>query len=85
MNVPHWNIENYGTVSRRNVAWNTLVSLLVRRSGKPTEVKPDDMLVGEEAIARFGLGSTAGMTTKKKKQHQECKVVRVEDQEDTSV
>lgn len=85
MNVPHWNIECYGTVSRRNVAWTALVSLLVRREGKMVDVRPEDMLIGEIGTATFGLGFTAGMSKKQKRQHEETRVERVEDQPDRAI
>ena len=84
-NVPHWNIEGYGIVPRNNAAWNSLLSLVVRREGRMIEILPDTMEIGEKAVAKFGLGSTAGMTAAQKRQHQETNVERVEDQPDTSV
>ena len=102
--VPHWNIESYGTVSRKNTAWTLLVSLLVRRSGKMVEVMPDDMAIGEEGTATFGgchvpLSRDVIETPRKRmvnrhvaaradaaaRRASECKVVRVEDREDTAV
>lgn len=85
MNVPHWDIQGYGVIAKGNAIWLSLISLLVRREGKMIEVRPDDMLVGEEAVAKFGLGSTGGMTAKQKEKHQNVKVVRVEDRENTAL
>lgn len=75
MNVPHWDIEGYGAITRGNAVWLALTSLLVRREGKMIEVRPEEMLVGEIARGQFNASNVKS----------EVRVERIEDRPSTAL